>query len=151
MQKLFCRQRSRLPAYIHYIRLPLQEGNNTINVQYKGTQKSIQIDGKKGIQLKCLSLQSDFFPSVIEKMKFSQAITSVCYNFYFLFEYSFLFKINNFQRVFDRKNWCQFFKKNHIKINSGSLSILIKMFSCLFILIKSRFIINKLKTIVFIY
>lgn len=45
-----------LPAYIHYIRLPLQDGNNIINIKYKGIQKSIEIEGKKGIQLKCMTL-----------------------------------------------------------------------------------------------
>lgn len=45
-----------LPAYIHYVRLPLKEGNNVININFKGIEKTIQIDGKKGIQLKSLNL-----------------------------------------------------------------------------------------------
>jgi hypothetical protein len=45
-----------LPAYIHYVRIPLQQGENTIDVNFHGKQKTIQMQGKNGIQIKCLNL-----------------------------------------------------------------------------------------------
>ncbi len=45
-----------LPAYIHYVRLPLKDGKNNITINYKGISKTIEIDASKGIQIKCLTL-----------------------------------------------------------------------------------------------
>lgn len=45
-----------LPAYIHYVRMPLQEGMNEINIRFNGKVKTIQVEGKKGIQMKCVTL-----------------------------------------------------------------------------------------------
>ena len=45
-----------LPAYIHYVRIPLEEGVNQINIHFKGKEKTIQLEAKKGVELKCVTL-----------------------------------------------------------------------------------------------
>jgi uncharacterized protein len=40
-----------LPAFVHYIRIPLKEGENKITVTSNGINKTITVMGKKGIQM----------------------------------------------------------------------------------------------------
>lgn len=45
-----------LPAYIHYVRFPLQEGSNTIEVNSGNASQVINVNGKKGIQIKSIAV-----------------------------------------------------------------------------------------------
>jgi uncharacterized protein len=40
-----------LPAFVHYIRIPLTAGQNKIIVHANGIEKTIMVDGKKGLQM----------------------------------------------------------------------------------------------------
>ena len=41
-----------LPAFVSYVRVPLQEGENTITVNYNGSPITIQLTSKAGLQMK---------------------------------------------------------------------------------------------------
>jgi uncharacterized protein len=40
-----------LPAFVHYVRIPLQAGENTINISTNGTTKTIKVNAGKGLQM----------------------------------------------------------------------------------------------------
>ncbi len=40
-----------LPAYVHYVRIPLHEGENTITITSNSTNKTIKVNGGKGLQM----------------------------------------------------------------------------------------------------
>jgi uncharacterized protein len=40
-----------LPAFVSYVRIPLQAGGNTINISTGGTTKTIKVNGGKGLQM----------------------------------------------------------------------------------------------------
>jgi uncharacterized protein len=40
-----------LPAFVSYVRIPLKEGENTINISTGGTTKTIKVNGGKGLQM----------------------------------------------------------------------------------------------------
>jgi uncharacterized protein len=40
-----------LPAFVHYVRIPLNAGENTINIAANGVNKSIKVNGGKGLQM----------------------------------------------------------------------------------------------------
>ena len=40
-----------LPAFVHYVRIPLQAGENKIKVQANGVEKTVTVLGKDGIQM----------------------------------------------------------------------------------------------------
>ena len=39
-----------LPAFISYVRVPLQQGQNTVSFEINGNTQNINIDSKKGVQ-----------------------------------------------------------------------------------------------------
>ena len=41
-----------LPAFVSYVRVPLQEGENTITVNYNGNPITLQVNGNGGLQMK---------------------------------------------------------------------------------------------------
>ena len=41
-----------LPAFVSYVRVPLQEGANTITVNYNGSPITLQVNGNGGLQMK---------------------------------------------------------------------------------------------------
>ena len=41
-----------LPAFVSYVRIPLQEGENTITVNYNGSPITLQVKGNGGLQMK---------------------------------------------------------------------------------------------------
>ena len=40
-----------LPAFVHYVRIPLHEGENTITITSNGVNKTIKVKGGKGLQM----------------------------------------------------------------------------------------------------
>lgn len=46
-----------LPAYISYIRVPLQAGENNINIQFNGKATSLKVESKKGLQIRSVYLR----------------------------------------------------------------------------------------------
>ena len=40
-----------LPAFVHYVRIPLHAGENNIKVVVSGTTKTIKVNGRKGLQM----------------------------------------------------------------------------------------------------
>ena len=45
-----------LPAYISYMRIPLKEGENTIDINANGKKQTLKINSQKGIQMKSVLL-----------------------------------------------------------------------------------------------
>ena len=43
-----------LPAFVSYVRVPLQEGENTITVNYNGNPITLQVNGNGGLQMKSI-------------------------------------------------------------------------------------------------
>jgi hypothetical protein len=39
-----------LPAYIQYVRIPLQKGENTLTIVAKGKERTIKVEGTSGLQ-----------------------------------------------------------------------------------------------------
>ena len=46
-----------LPAYVHYVRIPLSEGENTINVNFGNQSRTLTVKSSGGIQVKSFSFQ----------------------------------------------------------------------------------------------
>jgi uncharacterized protein len=40
-----------LPAFVSYVRIPLQAGENTINISTNGATKTIKVNGDKVLQM----------------------------------------------------------------------------------------------------
>jgi hypothetical protein len=45
-----------LPAFVSYVRVPLNEGENTISVSYNGQLVTLKVNGKPGLQMKSVVL-----------------------------------------------------------------------------------------------
>ncbi len=45
-----------LPAFVSYVRVPLNEGENTISVSYNGQPVTLKVNGKPGLQMKSVVL-----------------------------------------------------------------------------------------------
>jgi uncharacterized protein len=46
-----------LPAFVSYVRIPLQAGENTINISTNGAIKTIKVNGGKGLQMMGLAVE----------------------------------------------------------------------------------------------
>jgi uncharacterized protein len=46
-----------LPAFVHYVRIPLHEGENNITVSSNGINKTIKVHGGKGLQMMGLTIE----------------------------------------------------------------------------------------------
>jgi uncharacterized protein len=46
-----------LPAFVHYVRIPLHEGENTISVSANGVDKIIKMNGGKGLQMMGITVE----------------------------------------------------------------------------------------------
>jgi uncharacterized protein len=46
-----------LPAFVHYVRMPLHAGENTITVTANGINKTIKVNGGKGLQMMGITLE----------------------------------------------------------------------------------------------
>jgi uncharacterized protein len=46
-----------LPAFVSYVRIPLQAGENTINISTNDATKTIKVNGGKGLQMIGITVQ----------------------------------------------------------------------------------------------